>query len=174
MLGYAFLETALSESPLIRITLPEVLHAGVARLSVAEIRKGTSPLVLTDRLLEKLSSVVKVPFTTQAIVLETMRVYPSGRSRPNDLLDVQLTGALCAGVLAARLDAPVSCVIARRWKGQVPKYVLHERTLKRLADHGWLERVDMPTRATAPDATHAVALGWWYASTTSEDRPAAP
>lgn len=63
-------------------------------------------------------------------VLESMVWRPNDpKSHPNDLIDVQTTGCLCA----ARIADHVKLVTAQTWKGSVPKKIHHERIRSRLS-----------------------------------------
>lgn len=107
------------------------------------------------------------PQDIEAVVVEEMQVYPRGRSRPNDILAVQLVGGFVAGAICAASGASFHPVLAATWKGQIPKNVLHTRILREIERHGWTDRITAPTKATLADATHATGLGWWWAATRS-------
>lgn len=102
------------------------------------------------------------------IVVETMVIYPFGKSRPNDVSNLQgLAGAIASG-LAFSLGSQTCQVVgleARTWKGQVPRDVMGARTEAKIKDRGWFDRVRLERASTKNNDTfHATGLGLYVIS----------
>ena len=97
------------------------------------------------------------------LVIETMKVY-AGRQGfgkdPDDLLELQgIAGALAFGFRGGRVVG----VLARDWKGQVPKQVMTERIRTWITRRGWLDRLAVPKPARlVHNAIDAAGLGMVY------------
>ncbi len=81
------------------------------------------------------------------------------RGDPNDLV----TLALMAGGIVTLLGQSVSVTeyYPKQWKGQVKKEAMVERVKERVAENGWTDRVELPTRAKklAHNIFDAIGIG---------------
>ena len=97
-----------------------------------------------------------------AVVLECMHWRPNdSSSQPNDLLDVQLVGAL----VAASLGVVVGVYKASEWKGNTPKKIHHPRISAALYTHeiGILrEALTCTPKAHHKEILDAIGIGLFH------------
>jgi hypothetical protein len=92
------------------------------------------------------------------VVVETMKVYAGRAGFGKDPADlVELSGVI-GYVVALFPDAEIGGVLARDWKGQVPKPIMLERIKGWLQRREWLDRV-IDSGALTHNAIDAAGLG---------------
>lgn len=93
------------------------------------------------------------------VVVELMKVYVGSR-RANDAADLIELSGVNGCVVASFPCADIGGVLARDWKGQVPKPVMLGRIREWLARRAWFDRVLVPEKASlVHNAIDAAGLG---------------
>jgi hypothetical protein len=116
---------------------------------------------------EAMASEVRAVFgyvlTPGTVLVEVMKVYAAGHGKsvnPADLIELAGVGGAIVGALG--VDGwEADGVLARDWKGQVPKDIHTARTKAECARRGEGARVHLPAARLAHNVWDAVGLGYW-------------
>lgn len=94
------------------------------------------------------------------VVIELPQVYEAAHQKGDqqDLINL----AVVVGGLARGINRPVSFVLPRDWKGQVPKEITQQRA-KEVLDDSEFEAVVLPAASLAHNVWDAVAMGLHFA-----------
>lgn len=143
---------------------PGVRDAGVAVwrsegvLFEASLVRSDSWLSVARKIRDSLGGI-----DVEELVIERPQVYVASRSKgdPNDLITLALmAGATVADVTNGR-DISVVEYRPAQWKGQVPKHVMTQRTIRSLSDDE-RDRVQPCPRSLAHNVWDAIGLGLYH------------
>lgn len=130
----------------------ELVWARAVRASVV----GRGPALWADMASNVVST---LPQVSGRLVVETMKVYTTGKADPDDLLELQGVSGAVVGY-ATSFGWRAEGVKAREWNGTVPSDIRRARTKAWVEARGWSSRVDLNTTARfQQDVWSAVGIG---------------